>query len=73
MGIKSEASKPLHNKFKHSNDNLVIFHQNIRGLAGKMDEFNCITTCKHINSHLIFLSEHHTSALNYNIVISLTM
>jgi predicted metal-dependent RNase len=63
MGIKSKASKPLHNKIKHTKDNLVLLHQNIRGLAGKMDEFNCVIACKHINPHLICLSEHHMSDL----------
>jgi hypothetical protein len=35
VGVKSKASKPLHNAIKHTEDNLALFHKNIRCLAGK--------------------------------------
>jgi hypothetical protein len=59
MEIKSKASKILLNKDKHTNGNLVFFHQNIRGLSGKIDKLNCSITSKSINPHLICLSEHY--------------
>jgi hypothetical protein len=58
-GNKIKTSKILLNKDKHTNDNLVLFHQNIRGLAGKIDELKCLIISKSINPHLIYLSEHY--------------
>jgi hypothetical protein len=63
MGIKLKSNKPLINMTKHSKDSLVLIHQNIRGLAGKIGELNCSMVSKNINPHLICLSEHHMSDL----------
>jgi hypothetical protein len=59
MEMKSKPSKIPLNKDEHTNDNLVLFHQNIRGLSGKIDELNCSVISKNINPHLISLSEHY--------------
>jgi hypothetical protein len=59
MEMKSKPSKIPLNTDEHTNDNLVLFHQNIRGLSGKIDELNCSIISKSINPHLICLSEHY--------------
>jgi hypothetical protein len=57
MGITS--NKSLFNKFNYTKDSLILIHQNIRGLGGKIGELKCSIVSKNVNPHLICLSEHH--------------
>jgi hypothetical protein len=59
MEMKSKPSKIPLNKNEHINDNLVLFHRNIRCISGKIYELNCSIIIKSINPHLICLSEHY--------------
>ena len=47
MGVKS--NKSLLNKHTYTKDSLIIVHQNIRNLGGKIDALKCSVVSNNIN------------------------
>jgi hypothetical protein len=56
MCLELNKTNPPSHSIKNS---LITFHQNIRGLMNKIDELNCSMMTRHINPHLLCLSEHY--------------
>ena len=61
MAIKSKSNKLFFSKSNYTEDSLILIHQTIRGLGGKIDELKCSAESNNINPHLISLTEHHMS------------
>jgi hypothetical protein len=51
MGIKSKSNKLSFSKLNYTKDSLILIHQNIRGLGGKIDELMCSIVSDNINPH----------------------